>query len=175
MALSGTFSFSACSGHYWLMFNLWLYNFPCSYLGQKVFEGRQCLYCNRTFGSIEAVRKHMDDKGHRRIGTHLDEHAEEYEEFYDYSTSYKELNLPTAAVAMLAGADEDDEDWENVSEYEEVEESFDDASDGDGAAVVVGKKSVDEKTWEEKLLDLGYRRPYICTQDNMAVPMSSIE
>ncbi|XP_071440834.1 cytoplasmic 60S subunit biogenesis factor ZNF622 [Hetaerina americana] len=61
-----------------------------SYLGEKVGEGFMCLWCNtrgRTFYSIEAVRKHMIDKGHCKM-LHEGEALAEYVDFYDYSSSY---------------------------------------------------------------------------------------
>eukprot|EP00127_Corallochytrium_limacisporum_P007417 Clim_evm20s251 gene=Clim_evmTU20s251 len=56
------------------------------YLGEKVSVGNICLLCNergRQFTSLEAVQKHMTDKGHCRIDYNADA-EEELEEFYDY-------------------------------------------------------------------------------------------
>ncbi|XP_046382892.1 zinc finger protein 622 [Ischnura elegans] len=61
-----------------------------TYLGEKVGEGFMCLWCNtrgRTFYSLEAVRKHMIDKGHCKM-LHEGEALAEYVDFYDYSSSY---------------------------------------------------------------------------------------
>ena len=60
------------------------------YLGSKVGDGKVCLYCNqkgRNFYSIEAVQKHMADKGHCKIDFEGDA-ALEFSEFYDFSSSY---------------------------------------------------------------------------------------
>lgn len=49
-----------------------------------------CLWCNdrgRTFYSLDAVRKHMKDKGHCRM-LHEGLALAEYSDFYDYSSSY---------------------------------------------------------------------------------------
>lgn len=49
-----------------------------------------CLWCNdrgRTFYSLDAVRKHMRDKGHCRM-LHEGLALAEYAEYYDYSSSY---------------------------------------------------------------------------------------
>jgi len=55
-----------------------------TYLGEKVSIGNTCLYCERMFHSLEAVRKHMIDKGHTKIcyeeGPDL-----EIGNFYDFS------------------------------------------------------------------------------------------
>eukprot|EP00923_Selenidium_pygospionis_P036405 GHVN01063890.1.p1 GENE.GHVN01063890.1~~GHVN01063890.1.p1 ORF type:complete len:466 (+),score=101.73 GHVN01063890.1:52-1449(+) len=62
------------------------------YLSEKVYDCFQCVYCNRQFRSIEGVRAHMIDKGHTMLGTD-DYMEEEYEEFYDFTESIRELNL----------------------------------------------------------------------------------
>lgn len=49
-----------------------------------------CLWCNekgRTFYSLDAVRKHMNDKGHCKM-LHEGLALVEYSDFYDYSSSY---------------------------------------------------------------------------------------
>ncbi|KAH7649928.1 hypothetical protein FG379_001772 [Cryptosporidium bovis] len=61
------------------------------YLGEKVFEGHICLYCDKIFSSLMAVRDHMITLGHTMMGTHLEIQKEEIEQFYNYSSSYKEL------------------------------------------------------------------------------------
>ncbi|CAN6176981.1 unnamed protein product [Urochloa humidicola] len=63
-----------------------------TYVGLKVKRYFICLYCNdrrEPFQSLEAVRKHMDAKGHckLRYGDGDDEDAD-LEDFYDYSSSY---------------------------------------------------------------------------------------
>lgn len=60
------------------------------YLGEKVFGGYMCLWCNergKGFRSAEAARTHMIDKGHCKM-KHEAETLAEFEEFYDYSSSY---------------------------------------------------------------------------------------
>ncbi|XP_008556264.1 cytoplasmic 60S subunit biogenesis factor ZNF622 [Microplitis demolitor] len=60
------------------------------YLGEKVFAGFMCLWCNdrgRVFQSAEAARGHMLDKGHCKM-LHEGEALAEYSDWYDYSSSY---------------------------------------------------------------------------------------
>ncbi|CAD7970057.1 unnamed protein product [Amoebophrya sp. A25] len=76
-----------------------------TFLHKKIAEGHQCIYCDRTFKSEADVRQHMLDKNHTRIGlegrTRTGNYSEELtnelkaqlEEFYDYSSSWSELNL----------------------------------------------------------------------------------
>lgn len=64
-----------------------------TYVGLKVKRDFLCLYCNdrcQPFQSLEAVRKHMVAKGHCKIryGDGGDDEEAEFEEFYDYSSSY---------------------------------------------------------------------------------------
>lgn len=49
------------------------------YLAMKINLGSQCLYCEKSFSSAEAARKHMIDKGHCKLqyGQLGDEDAEE--------------------------------------------------------------------------------------------------
>lgn len=77
------------------------------FLQSKVTENFQCLYCNgksRAFQSVDAVRKHMVDKGHCMID-YSDEGRDETSDFYDFTTSYP--------------------DWEDVESGEEDAELTD--------------------------------------------------
>ncbi|KAI8971555.1 C2H2 type zinc-finger-domain-containing protein [Mycotypha africana] len=62
------------------------------YLGEKITVGNVCIYCNNkgrgTMRSVEAVRKHMIDKGHCKIAYEDDDDAAELVDFYDFSSSY---------------------------------------------------------------------------------------
>ena len=73
------------------------------YLGEKVGLGKVCLYCNskgKEFHSIEAVQKHMTDKGHCKIFYEGDDILE-FSDFYDFTSSY-----PDAEVGNDAGSSE---------------------------------------------------------------------
>ncbi|KAK4435679.1 Cytoplasmic 60S subunit biogenesis factor REI11 [Sesamum alatum] len=64
-----------------------------TYLSLKVKRDFICLYCNERchpFSSLEAVRKHMEAKGHCKVhyGDGTEDEEAELEEFYDYSSSY---------------------------------------------------------------------------------------
>ena len=58
-----------------------------SFLALKLTEGHQCLYCDKLFGSLQAVRGHMLDMNHCRIGTHTDDLLDDIEDFYTYPDS----------------------------------------------------------------------------------------
>ncbi|CAM8970108.1 unnamed protein product [Rhodiola kirilowii] len=67
------------------------------YLGLKVKKDFTCLYCNdrrQPFNSLEAVRKHMDAKSHCKVhyGDDGEDEEVELEEFYDYSSSYADMD-----------------------------------------------------------------------------------
>jgi len=61
------------------------------YLGAKVGQGKMCLWCNersKRFRSVQAVQKHMNDKGHCKIAFAGGDAIAEFADFYDYSKSY---------------------------------------------------------------------------------------
>uniref|UniRef100_A0A182JLC3 C2H2-type domain-containing protein n=1 Tax=Anopheles atroparvus TaxID=41427 RepID=A0A182JLC3_ANOAO len=61
-----------------------------AYLAEKVCRDYICLWCNergRTFYSVDAVRKHMAEKGHCKM-LHEGAALAEYVDFFDYSSSY---------------------------------------------------------------------------------------
>jgi len=81
------------------------------FLHLKISKGHQCLYCDRAFKSAADCRQHMLDKNHTRIGlegyTRKNNYSEELtlelnqqlEQFYDYRSSWKELNLSAKGKA----------------------------------------------------------------------------
>ncbi|KAL1929553.1 hypothetical protein VTP01DRAFT_1691 [Rhizomucor pusillus] len=81
------------------------------YLGEKISIGNVCLYCNgrgRELRSLEAVRAHMIDKGHCKIAYEADEDALELVDYYDFSSSYAQLEEE--------GIDVDDEDLSSLTQ-----------------------------------------------------------
>ncbi|KAF9200445.1 hypothetical protein BGZ49_009336 [Haplosporangium sp. Z 27] len=91
------------------------------YLGEKVSVGNICLYCNgkgRQIKSLEAVRRHMVDKGHCKIPYDTESDMMEIVDFYDFRSSYPEeqqrkmLEAAERADKGEAGADDEDLDLE---------------------------------------------------------------
>ncbi|KAF8658825.1 hypothetical protein HU200_059318 [Digitaria exilis] len=77
-----------------------------TYVGQKVKRDFICLYCDdrrQPFQSLEAVRKHMVAKGHCRLryGDGGDDEDANLEDFYDYSSSYVDVE----GRQLIAAAD----------------------------------------------------------------------
>ncbi|XP_027080976.2 cytoplasmic 60S subunit biogenesis factor REI1 homolog 2-like isoform X2 [Coffea arabica] len=75
-----------------------------TYLGLKVRRDHMCLYCNdrcHPFGSLEAVRKHMEARSHCKVhyGDGGDDEEAELEEFYDCSSSYTDADGKQLVVA----------------------------------------------------------------------------
>lgn len=73
------------------------------YLGEKVANYFICLFCNdrgKTFYSLDAVRKHMLDKGHCQM-LHEGVALAEYAEYYDYSSSYPD-NVSLLLITCIA-------------------------------------------------------------------------
>ncbi|KAL6549701.1 Cytoplasmic 60S subunit biogenesis factor REI1 2 [Orobanche minor] len=68
-----------------------------TYLSLKVKRDFMCLYCNERchpFSSLEAVRKHMEAKSHCKVhyGDGSEDEEAELEEFYDYTSSYVDVD-----------------------------------------------------------------------------------
>ncbi|KAI1796449.1 C2H2 type zinc-finger-domain-containing protein [Ganoderma leucocontextum] len=118
-----------------------------TYLGEKIAVGNTCVYCNGEFRTLDAVRKHMHDKGHCKMAYDTDVERLEVSDFYDFSASYpdvEERKTRRAARAAKRAAKEKgkaeaeaNEGWEDVSEEEDgevdeiVEEQASDDSDGE--------------------------------------------
>ncbi|KAG9302237.1 hypothetical protein G9A89_008728 [Geosiphon pyriformis] len=74
------------------------------YLGEKITVGNICLLCNgrgKGMKSLEAVRKHMIDKGHCMIAYEREEDILDLGEYYDFTSTYP------------------DEEWEDVEDGED--------------------------------------------------------
>ncbi|KAG0000626.1 hypothetical protein BGZ80_001338 [Entomortierella chlamydospora] len=87
------------------------------YLGEKISIGNVCLYCNgkgRQIRSLEAVRRHMVDKGHCKIPYDTESDMMEISDFYDFRSSYPEEQqrkmLEAAERADRGETGPDDED-----------------------------------------------------------------
>lgn len=57
------------------------------YLQLKVGNYFTCIWCNKSFGSLEAVRAHMEGKGHKQVD-YSEKGQDELGEFYDFSSTY---------------------------------------------------------------------------------------
>eukprot|EP00158_Paraphelidium_tribonemae_P002143 Partr_v1_DN25149_c0_g1_i1_m76583 putative Zinc finger protein len=61
------------------------------YLGEKISVKNVCLYCNgrgRSFASVEAVWRHMIDRGHTKVAFEEESDELELAEFYDFSSTW---------------------------------------------------------------------------------------
>lgn len=103
-----------------------------TYLGEKIAVGNVCIYCNsksREFRTLEAVRKHMLDKGHCKIAYDTEDDRLEISDFYDFSSSYPTDDTPPPKKARRAiregdasGARAGGEEWEDVDEDSDNED-----------------------------------------------------
>ncbi|KDN49735.1 hypothetical protein RSAG8_01800, partial [Rhizoctonia solani AG-8 WAC10335] len=110
-----------------------------AYLGEKIAVGNVCIACpSREFRSMDAVRKHMIDKGHCKIGYEQESQRLEVADFYDFSTSYpdaearKKSKAARAAKRAQREATKPDEEWEDIDQEEggddmEVDEIVDES------------------------------------------------
>ncbi|KAJ2162470.1 pre-60S factor rei1 [Coemansia sp. RSA 552] len=65
------------------------------YLADKVSVANVCLFCNgrgRALHSLEAVRRHMVDKGHTGIAYETEVDILEISDFYDFSSTYPDAD-----------------------------------------------------------------------------------
>ncbi|KAI8915402.1 C2H2 type zinc-finger-domain-containing protein [Powellomyces hirtus] len=90
------------------------------YLGEKIAVAHVCIYCNgkgRAMHTLEAVRKHMLDKGHCKI---LYEDGAELEvaDFYDFSSTYPDEAAEGVSDGEAMEEGEGDEEWEDVDDEE---------------------------------------------------------
>jgi len=72
-------------------------------LQEKVHRRRRCLFCHRAFGSAEACRSHMRDKGHCRIDCETPAGALELGAFYDEGL-WNRLAPPLGPMCAVAEA-----------------------------------------------------------------------
>ena len=59
------------------------------YLGEKVKLGGFCLYCQKQFRAGRPCQNHMKSKSHCKIAFEDGVDMEEFEDFYDYTSSYE--------------------------------------------------------------------------------------
>jgi pre-60S factor REI1 len=63
-----------------------------SYLGEKVKIGGYCLYCQKRMQPGAPVQHHMISKSHCKLAYENGVDGEEFEDFYDFSSSYEDLD-----------------------------------------------------------------------------------
>ena len=130
-----------------------------SFLGERIAVDNICICClkkSREFRSLNAVRKHMLDKGHCKIAYDTESERLAVSDFYDFSSSYPNLpgekkgSLKRRRVKVVVPNAElaDDDGWEDVddddkgvelgevvaeiaTEPEDSEDDDDEGSDGE--------------------------------------------
>ena len=108
-----------------------------TYLGEKLAVGNVCIYCNaksREFRSLDAVRKHMVDKGHCKVAYDSEGDRLEISDFYDFTASYADTPLvkrPKKKAVLKQGKGAEGE-WEDVDESDG--ESDDEVVDQSGSS-----------------------------------------
>ncbi|PKC13712.1 hypothetical protein RhiirA5_60725 [Rhizophagus irregularis] len=93
------------------------------YLGEKISIGNVCLYCSKGTKSLESVRRHMVDKGHCKIAYETEEDIMEFDEFYDFTSSYPDADNDDNWVFVsddeAENDDENDDELPKIMIYEE--------------------------------------------------------
>ncbi|KAI0342054.1 hypothetical protein BDW22DRAFT_1331493 [Trametopsis cervina] len=117
-----------------------------TYLGEKIAVGNVCIYCNgkgREFRTLDAVRKHMDDKAHCKLAYDSERDRLELSDFYDFSSSYPEVQKRRQSKKSKTEAGEANEEWEDVDGDEEMEDA-DEIIEEEGSDEESDGSSVDE-------------------------------
>ncbi|KDO30833.1 hypothetical protein SPRG_04734 [Saprolegnia parasitica CBS 223.65] len=87
-----------------------------TYLVEKVKLGHYCLYCNtkgKVFRTYQDAQKHMIDRSHCKLIYEEDNDLYEYEEFYDFTSSYGDDGQEWEDVEEVEGEEGDDDDDED--------------------------------------------------------------
>jgi len=94
-----------------------------------------CLFCNgkgREFRTIDAVWKHMNDKGHCKIAYDTENDRLEISDFYDFSSSYPDTVRQDKQAAKLKKLPREDDGWEDVeNDSEDADEIIDETEASD--------------------------------------------
>jgi len=133
------------------------------YLGEKIAVGNVCIACpSREFRTIEAVRKHMIDKGHCRIAYENEPEQLEVSDFYDFSSSYPDAEArlkrreERAARRIERAAEKAaarvDATWEDVDEADGVDAEVDEIID---ESVSDSDSDSDSSTLDDNALTYG--------------------
>lgn len=98
-----------------------------TYLGEKIAVGNVCIHCNgkgREFRTLDAVRKHMTDKGHCKIAYDSESERMELSDFYDFSSSYPDTDKrkkKTKKGGQIKIEEQADAEWEDMDIEDDVE------------------------------------------------------
>ena len=85
-----------------------------TYLGEKIGLGNLCLWCchsSKRYRSRRAAQQHMRDKGHTKM-CHSGNCFFEYSDFYDYTTSYPDVDASEPHDEEVVIPHLDDHDWQ---------------------------------------------------------------
>ena len=128
-----------------------------TYLGEKIAVGNTCLYCNSEFRSLDAVRKHMHDKGHCKIAYDTDVERLEVSDFYDFSTSYPDAEerkaRKAARAARRAAKEKEKAEAQENGEWEDVDDEGDDDGEVDEVVDEEASDESDDDSDEDELLE----------------------
>ncbi|KAK7692678.1 hypothetical protein QCA50_004311 [Cerrena zonata] len=122
-----------------------------TYLGEKIAVGNVCIYCDAEFRTLDAVRRHMLDKGHCKIAYDTDLQRLEVSDFYDFTTSYPDAEKRAAKIAERKRREEEGEveEWEDMSDDgEEADEVVEISEDDDS--------EIDPEEYNARLGDTPY-------------------
>ena len=131
-----------------------------SSLGERIAVENTCIFClkkSREFRSLEAVRKHMLDKGHCKIAYDTESEKLAVSDFYDFSSSYPSLpgekkgSSKRRRVQVVVPDTEPvgDDSWEDVDD-DDGDDGFDGVVEG---SVTEPEDSEDEEDGSDDEVD----------------------
>ncbi|KZV81900.1 hypothetical protein EXIGLDRAFT_844210 [Exidia glandulosa HHB12029] len=100
-----------------------------AFLAAKVAVAHACVWCAKEFRSLDAVRKHMLDKGHTKVPYQTEKDRLEISDFYDFSSSYPDAEEHRRKRAERREAKKakqaEGAEWEDVDDEDEADEVVD--------------------------------------------------
>ncbi|CAE7433142.1 Znf622 [Symbiodinium microadriaticum] len=90
------------------------------YLGEKVKIGGICLYCQKQFRPGRPLQNHMQSKSHCKIAYEEGVDLDEFEDFYDFSSSYGEGNGTRGGAGEDGDEELDDDDCLEIADTGEL-------------------------------------------------------
>jgi pre-60S factor REI1 len=104
-----------------------------SYLNEKVKLGGICIYCQKQFVPGWPLQNHMKSKSHCKIAYEEDIDMDEFEPFYDFSTSYEPQKSNNNNDVDVYIQSDDDDEFEDVDDDDEdlVDKTLEVAANGE--------------------------------------------
>lgn len=126
------------------------------YCHEQIRLGHMCLYCHRVFTTWQGCQKHMIAKSHTKLRYETPDDMEDWAVFYDFTAADREFlgSLPkqNKKLSRKNGEDEDDDEWEDMSEDGENGVSPDDMDEDEKEE----EADDDDDLYDEYMTSMGF-------------------